>query len=120
MLKTVFLALFVVMAFSSFIYAQNDAPKPYKFAEFGPTTSAKVSEKMKGFYEELNGLPTAQGYLVNYGSSKFIKARKGLLIKGIAFRKYDAARITFVDVLSNKRKLTIMWVVPQGAENPTP
>ena len=118
--KIVFLALFIMIALSSSIYAQNDAPKAYKFAEFGPTTSAKVLEKMKGFDEELNGLPTAQGYIMNFGSLKFIKVRKGLLFKGIAFRKYDRSSITFVDARYRKKNLTIMWIVPEGAENPTP
>ncbi len=98
-------------------------PKPTSSVveEFGPKSNDDVKALVDNFFIQLNNNPTAQGYVINYGSPAQIKARKAQIDKAIAFRKYDRSRLVWVDGPDNKTGISTKFVlVPAGADKPTP
>jgi hypothetical protein len=89
--------------------------------EFGKATNDDVKARVDNFYTQLNANPNSQGYIINYGTPAQIKARRTQITKAIAFRKYDPSRVTFVDGPdTGDGPKTKFYLVPPGAENPTP
>ncbi len=97
-----------------------DKPGSNLTDEFGPLKDDDVKARVDNFYIQLNNDPTAQGYIINYGTAAEIKRRKAQLMKAINFRKYDSSRVTMVDSISSDGQNTKFYLVPAGAENPTP
>lgn len=98
----------------------QEQPKAYKFAEFGGISAKNLSTKVKTFYSELNRERTSQGYIINYGTAKSIRARRKLILSKINFWYYDPPRVTFIDGPWERKVRTVMWIVPSGAEAPAP
>jgi len=97
------------------------APVATQIDEFGKATNDDIKARVDGFYTQLNANPNAQGYIINYGTPAEIKARRAAINKAIAFRKYDASRVTFVDGPDNGSGVnTKFYLVPAGATPPTP
>lgn len=122
MVKSTLLLFSVLLLSSSIAFGQSKPepmPEAYVYAEFGPSSATNIAAKITGFYRKLQKEKSSQGYVINYGGAKAIKKRRGLLMKGINFRMYDPPRVTFVDVVTKKSVKTIMWIVPEGAEEPT-
>lgn len=95
-------------------------PEPRQVDEFGQLPNDEVKARVDNFYIELNNNPSAQGYIINYGTTKQIAAREKQIRDAIKFRNYDASRITFVrggETGGDVR--TVFWVVPAGATPPT-
>jgi hypothetical protein len=96
----------------------------YKVDEFGPLKDDDVKARIQNFYlTQLNPDPTAQGYIINYGTDKEVAAREKQIRNAIAFLKFDASRVTMVRGGANTRGSgvwTTLWVVPAGAPTPTP
>ena len=70
---------------------------------------------------QLNNNPTAQGYIINYGTEKQIAAREKQIRNAITFLRLDASRVTLVrGGESGGDVRTVLWVVPAGATPPTP
>ena len=112
---------------SSAVFAQTEentqpqeTPKAIKLDEFEKATNGYVKMIMDTFYVELNNNPAAQGYIINYGTAREIIKREKQIKVSIAFRKFDASRITFVRGGYLKVIKTDLWLVPPGAEPPTP
>jgi hypothetical protein len=96
-------------------------PTPTQIDEFGKVTNDDIKARVDGFFTQLNNNPTAQGYIINYGTPAEIKARRAAIMKAITFRKYDASRVTFVDGPDQGTGImTRFWLVPSGAVAPTP
>jgi len=94
---------------------------PTQVDEFGTASNDDVKARVDGFFTQLNANPNAQGYIINYGTPAQIKARRAAINKAIAFRKYDASRVTFVDGPDNGSGVnTKFYLVPAGATPPTP
>lgn len=122
MLKSILLILFV---FSALCFAQNEnapqtLPVAEKIAEFETVTNGYVKMMMDTFYIDLNNNPSAQGYIINYGLPREIAKRRAQIAKSIAFRRYDATRINFVEGGFRPKIKTEFWLVPPGVEPPTP
>lgn len=89
--------------------------------EFGRATDDDVKARIDNFYIELNNNPSAQGYIINYGTPAEIKKRRAQITKAINFRKYDPRRVTMVDGGNTGSGVnTKFFVVPSGADLPTP
>jgi len=96
-------------------------PTPNQVDEFGKATDDDVKARVDGFYTTLGNNPSAQGYIINYGSATEIRKRRAQITKAINFRKYDPSRVTFVDGPDNGTGVnTKFYIVPAGADNPTP
>ncbi|MEQ1643063.1 MAG: hypothetical protein ABL959_06430, partial [Pyrinomonadaceae bacterium] len=89
--------------------------------DFGKKTPDEIKAIIDNFYIQLNNNPSAQGYIINYGTPAQIKARRAQIVKAINFRKYDIGRVTFVDGPDNGTgEQTKLYLVPAGADNPRP
>jgi hypothetical protein len=108
-----------ILVFAGLAFSQAE-PKAIKFAEFGPMSQAGVKAKVDAFVLELRNQPSAQGYVILYGTPKAIRARRKQITNSMSFLYQDPSRITFVDVKSEKKVRTVMWIVPAGAKPPTP
>ena len=95
--------------------------EPIPVDDFGKKSDDEVKAIIDNFYIQLNNNPSAQGYIINYGTPAQIKKRRAQIMKAINFRKYDVGRVTFVDGPDNGGgESTKLYLVPAGAENPRP
>jgi hypothetical protein len=123
MLRTRLVLIFVGLLFCQAHYAQSDPPnKPmaYKFVEFGKISKGDLCEKLLSLYAALKKDRQLQGYVINYGTTAAVRARRQSWLQCIPFRGDDPVRITYVDGPQEPKIRTVMWVVPPGAENPIP
>ncbi|MFT3746256.1 MAG: hypothetical protein QM785_18435 [Pyrinomonadaceae bacterium] len=119
-MRVLLLTLGVIFVFAAASFGQaGEKPKAHKFAEFGRISAKQMSVKIKAFHDLLR-IGNDRGYVINYGTPRAIRDRKKLIMKSISWREYDPTRITFVDGPLEKKTRTVMWIVPQGAENPIP
>jgi hypothetical protein len=115
-----------MIVMSSVAFAQTEenteppeTPKAIKFDEFEKATNGYVKMIMDTFFVELSNNPATQGFIINYGTEREIAKREKQIRVSIAFRKFDASRITFVRGEYRKVIKTDLWLVPPGAEPPT-
>lgn len=122
MLKSLLLILFV---FGSLCFAQNENPPQElpianKIEEFETATNGYVKMLMDSYIVELYNNPSAQGYIINYGLPRELSKRRRQIMNSIQLQKIDLSRITFVDGGFRTKMKTELWIVPPGAEPPTP
>jgi hypothetical protein len=79
-----------------------------------------LKQRVDQFYTELANNPSATGVIINYGTDKEVQKRQNEIEKAIAFRKYDRSRVTFVRGDSTPGIRTRFFIVPAGADQPTP
>ena len=105
----------ILIVMGSVAFAQMTEPP-----ETPKATNGYVKMAMDVFYVELNNNPAAQACIINYGTDREIARREKQIRNSIAFRKYDASRITLVRGGYREIVKTDLWLVPPGAEPPTP
>ncbi len=91
--------------------------------QFGKMPDGEFKARLQNYYIELNIEPSAQGYMINYGTDKEIAARESQLQRGIKLMNLDRSRLTMVRGGANPNGAgvyTKFYVVPAGAENPQP
>lgn len=88
--------------------------------EFGAMPNDDIRGRLDLFFAELSNNPNNQGYIINYGTPAQIATREKLIRNHIAFRKFDASRITLVNGGEGTGVSTKLYRVPPGANNPTP
>lgn len=110
----------VVFAQTDNKFKQNEIPKALQTDEFGVVPNGHIRASFDAFLAELANNPTVQGYIINYGKTKDIVKRQKTLQSHIKFRRFNASRITFYRGNNKKEFLTEFWIVPEGAEPPTP
>jgi hypothetical protein len=96
---------------------------PRLFDEFGKLPDDEVKARIQNLYVELGNNPGAQGYIINYGTDREIANRERQIRKAIDFLRLDASRVTLVRGGANPNGAgvyTKVWIVPPGADNPTP
>lgn len=113
------LSVFVLVGFAQTAENQNK-PEANKIAEFEMATDGYVKMMMDSYFIELSNNPASQGYIINYGLLRDLARRRTQFLKSIKFRNYDATRMTFVDSGFRPKIKSELWIVPPGAENPTP
>jgi hypothetical protein len=88
---------------------------------FRTLSNDDVRARIDNLYIELNNDPTAQGYIINYGTARQIAARERQIRNAISFRRLDASRVTLVRGGDDGSGVeSVIFVVPSGAEPPTP
>jgi hypothetical protein len=90
------------------------------FTEIGAATNQKIKNIIKEFDNALTKEQTATGYIINYGNALDIAKRERQIRNSINFRRYDAVRIVIINGGKSNTLKTIIWIVPEGAEPPTP
>jgi hypothetical protein len=99
------------------------APKPTgrEVDQFGKLSNDDVKARVQTFYATLANEPTSQGYIIIYGTPKEIAARRKQITNAITFLKLDPSRVTIVEGGDKGTgPETHFWVVPPGANPPTP
>lgn len=86
----------------------------------GVQQADEIKQRVDQFFTELANNPSATGTIINYGTDREVAKRKADIEKAIAFRNYDISRVTFVRGGSEPGIRTRFFLVPAGAEQPTP
>jgi hypothetical protein len=95
-------------------------PEPVLVDEFGAMPNDDIRGRLDLFFAELSNNPNNQGYIINYGTPAQVATRERLIRNHIAFRRFDASRITLVNGGDTGAVTTKLYRVPPGANNPTP
>lgn len=99
-------------------------PPPVRlFDEYGPLNNGDLKARLQNLFVELGNNPNAQGYIINYGTDREIARREKQIRDAVTFLNLDAPRLTMVNGGANPRGRGIwtkVWIVPPGADNPTP
>lgn len=91
------------------------------FAEIGMATNQKIKKLFEKFYNAPGNKPTATAYIINYGKVSDVIKREKQIRNSIDRRcDFDCPRLVIVNGGKNKVLKTVFWIVPQGAEPPTP
>ena len=95
--------------------------RPTEVDTFGKLSNDDVKARVQSFYTQLANDPTAQGYIIIYGTPKEIAAVRTQITKAIAFLKLDPSRVTIVEGGDKGTgQSTHFWLVPPGATPPQP
>lgn len=99
-----------------------DLPRPVLVDEFGAMPNDDIRGRLDLYFAELSNNPNNQGYIINYGTPAQVAARERLIRNHIAFRRFDASRITLVNggASESGQPTTKLYRIPPGADNPTP
>jgi hypothetical protein len=99
-----------------------NAPPARKFDEYGNIRFNDEKARLDNFAIQLQNEPTAQGYLIGYGSCDAEGQTRANRAKDylVNTRGIDAGRIMVVDGGCMPELKVELWVVPQGATPPTP
>jgi len=107
--------------FSSVTFAQaQEQPTARKVDEFGNVTNGDVKRRMLDLQIELANDPSAQAFIINYGTSKEIARSVKQIQLAMSFLKLDRSRVTIVEGGFGGIIKSEFWMVPAGAENPNP
>jgi hypothetical protein len=88
---------------------------------FGKLSNDDVKARVQTFYATLANDPTAQGYIIIYGTPKEIAARRLQITKAINFLKLDPSRVTIVEGGDKGTgPETHFYTVPPGVTPPAP
>ncbi|MBV9241147.1 MAG: hypothetical protein JO314_03980, partial [Acidobacteria bacterium] len=89
--------------------------------EYGKLKDDDVKARIDGYYTQLNNDPSSHGYIIIYGTPAQIKIARAQIDKAIAFRKFDASRVTIVTGSPMGPDVHVkLYSVPAGADNPMP
>lgn len=98
----------------------NQEKKSYIFAQLEKASNAEVKLKVEQLDRKLSEDVYLHGYIINYGTPKAIARREMQIRNSIRFRKFDATRITLVRGENIGKLKSVFWIVPAGAQPPTP
>ncbi len=88
---------------------------------FGALQRDDIKARIDNYYIQLGNDPSAQGYIINYGSARDIARREKEIRDAIRFLRRDPTRITFVRGGDRGNGIeTQLYTVPSGAQPPTP
>jgi hypothetical protein len=93
--------------------------KAEKIADFGVVNEPELKNYFQEFDNKLNDEPLATVCIVNYGNASEVSEREKLIRENIG-RRFHHVRLTIVNGGENKELKTVLWLVPYGAEPPTP
>lgn len=121
-MKSLCILFLIPVVMSSVVFAQaqeTSEPKAYKFDEFGKISNREFDKRFTKFlvklqYEE----PISTGYIINSGKASEVSKRELKIRDGT--RRCHHCRIVIVNGGKSKVLKTAFWIVPQGAEPPTP
>jgi hypothetical protein len=89
---------------------------------YGKLPNDEVKARIQNFYtSSLANDPTAQGYIIIYGTPAQIAAARRQITTAITFLKLDPSRFTIVEGGDKGTGVEVhLWSVPPGATPPTP
>ncbi len=111
--------IFILLSSLAFVQAQEQ-PQARKIDEFGNVTNGDVKRRMLDLQIELANDPSAQAFIINYGTSTEIARSVKQIQQAMSFLNLDRSRVTVVEGGFGGIIKTEFWIVPAGAENPNP
>lgn len=129
--------LIVTLIFSAVCYAQDhhssepqaeETPSENSnlLDEFGALPHCDLTGRYDLFFAELSKNPESHGYVLIYQGTDGLPATydsppmERMFRNHMAFRRFDAARVTVINGGFQEQGKTQLWIVPPGAEPPTP
>ena len=106
--------------------SEQNAKAAIKIDEFGREGDCQVSSRLDNFFVELQKNSAATGFVITYQGKNALPADyevsgyERLIRNQIAFRNQDASRFTFLRGGFREELATELWLVPSGADAPTP
>lgn len=107
-------------------YTNREKKVAVKIAEYGAAGECERSAIADLFFSALAENPDATGYVINYQGENVLPAeyesslRARQIRQAIAFRRFDASRIVFIGGGFRSEAASEFWLVPTGADKPTP
>lgn len=99
----------------------DEPPKANKIDEFGEVSDRYFNWSLDNFLEKLRKVKTATGYVLNYGSDEEVSLRINKINKHFGCRDcLTDMRIVIMNGGTRETLRTELWIVPEGAEPPTP
>ena len=95
-------------------------PEAILIDQFGPLPNDEVRVRIDNLFIRLQNEPNATGYIINYGPAGDVTRRERLIRDHIRLRRYDASRVVIVNGGEEAEIRTNIWLVPVGADPPTP
>ena len=131
-MKLLYTLFSIVVLMSSAVFAQTEEkPKTYLFDEFGQISQKEVKQRTEKLRKKLQEPASKNGglgaYLIFYSGDKQKSLRNmEILIRDVLFDNcrdcygFSGPRIVFVQGGKAERLKIQFWLIPQGAEPPTP
>ena len=94
--------------------------------EFGALSHCDLTGRYDLFFAQLSENLASQGYVLIYQGTDGLPANydnppmERLFRNHIMFRRFDAARVTVINGGFQEQAKTQLWIVPPGANPPTP
>ena len=121
--RTPFLVLLLVPFMGALAQDTRTTNKPVaiKVVEFGRVSDKKVRQAVELYWKEQTRLQLA-GYIMTYGSDKDVERReKKISEAGFELSRHFGLPATIFVRGGRERDLkTVMWLIPEGAERPSP
>lgn len=136
-MRKIFTICAFLLVFSLVIMAQNEyqssdlsqkteSEKAEKIDEFGRIGECDLGARLDNLLVTLQNETDATGYIIFYQGKDVLPAEYETNLNMrrvrnyIAFRNQDSSRLTFIDGGFREEVSTELWLVPNGAEPPTP
>jgi hypothetical protein len=130
-------AILLSCVFGAFVFAQSDIVEvenaeyetpneAIKIDDFGRMGECQFSGRVDNFLGQLQNNPSATGYIIVYQSESELPARYeansslGRIANYLKFRDFDESRIVITDGGFRAELSYELWLVPSGAQPPTP
>jgi hypothetical protein len=98
-----------------------DRPEPFVVEDFsGRENLDQIRARVDNFITNLQNTPGARGVIYNYGTVREIERREAELRKAFQFRGYPVDNIEFRRETGQPGIRTRFFVVPSGADDPSP
>ena len=97
---------------------QAGKPVNIEVDDIGKEPNDVIKGRLDSFFTQLQNNPSAQGYVINYGSDRDVAKREKLIRDFIVFRSQDPSRFTFIRGAGTEIR-TRLVLNPSGADAPT-
>lgn len=105
---------------------RQNTKNPIKVDDFGRTGDCETGGRLDNFLVRIQENPDATGYIITYQGKNAlpaayeVSAYERIIRNHLAFRNFDASRVTFLNGGFREDLSTELWLVPSGANEPTP
>lgn len=104
----------------------QNAKNPIKVDDFGRTGDCETGGRLDNFFSRLQENHDATGYIIIYQGKNAlpadneVSAYEKIIRNQSSFRNFDASRFTFLNGGFREELSIELWLIPSGANEPTP
>ena len=105
---------------------RQDTKIPIIIDEFGRMGDCETRGRLDNFLVRIQENPDAAGYIIIYQGKNALPAEyevssyEKIIRSHLAFRNFDASRVTFLNGGFREELSIELWLIPSGANEPTP